>query len=457
MYQVSVCLAPDWDGEKIRELSVELRADIPARKGEPLFFVNLVTIFKPFTELAEPVSLEGDGERIPLSMREEEKPPVKMGVYVPETDSGGWTLCYRLKLAPGGRNPVFDLGYERGGMNGAGMTFMPAFYTEDTIAYTLSWDLSALPGEAIGVWSYGQGTVRREGDDGTLMETFYAAGLLDCVRLGNFGYYWFANDRILENAVATARIFGYESRFFGDGGEPYTIFVRHTDGDEIRAGGTALTRSYMYLYRDNEQLDPVWLKFLFAHEMVHNWVHLKDDPFGTCTWYVEGMAEYYSAVLPLRMGIVTGEELADQLNKRAADYYENPKRHAANAECGAGLMADKELTRVPYGRGFFYLTHADSRIRQATGGERCLDDVMLALKERFREDNSLQNEAWFEEYGRYVGRDEALAEYESFRDGGLVVPAVDCFEGAVTVRKERGTVRETGEACDIWKFYHLCG
>ncbi|MCI8505165.1 MAG: hypothetical protein HFI67_03125 [Lachnospiraceae bacterium] len=453
MYHVSVCLTPDWDGEKITDLAVRIRADIPARKGEPLFLINLVTIFKPFTELSEPMALEGDGKKLPLLMREEEKPPIKQGVYVPETSSDGWTLCYQLKLAPGGRNPVFDLGYEKGGMNGAGMTFMPAFYTEDEVEYTLSWELSALPGEALGVWSFGQGTVRRTGNDRTLMETFYAAGLLDCVRLGNFSYYWFENDRILDNAVATSQIFRYESRFFRDKGEPYTIFVRHTDGDEIRAGGTALARSYMYLYRENEQLDPVWLKFLFAHEMVHNWIHLKDEPFGTCTWYVEGMAEYYSAVLPLRMGVVTGEELADQLNRRAADYYENPKRHASNGECGAGLMADRELTRVPYGRGFFYLTHADSRIRQATGGMCCLDDVTLVLNEKFREDDSIQNEAWIEEYGKYVGEETALAEYEYFRDGGLVIPAVDCFGGAVTVKKEQGAVRETGETCDIWKFY----
>lgn len=453
MHHVQVLLTPDWDGEKATALSVRLDGDIPVRAGEPLFRIDLVTIFKPFTELSQPMKMTDETGELPIVMHEEEQPPVKLGVYTPQWDGGGWTLTYALALAPVGRNPVFDLGHEPGGMDGSGMTFMPAFCTGEEIEYTLSWDLSALPDGAMGMWSFGAGTVRRVGNGSALQESFYAAGLLDCVRQGNFIYCWFPNDVILDTAVTTSKIFRYESRFFRDAGEPYAIFARHTAGDESRAGGTALTRSYMYLYRSNDQLDPVWLKFLFAHEMVHNWVHLNDDPFGTCTWYVEGMAEYYSAVLPARMGIVSREELADQLNKRAADYYENPRRGASNAQCGAGLMADKELTRVPYGRGFFYLTHADSMIRRATGGEKCLDNVMFALKDRFQADRSIQNEAWIQEYGAYVGEDTARREYEFFRDGGVVTPAVDCFEGQIEAEETAGVTRETGTPCRSWRFY----
>ena len=56
---------------------------------------------------------------------------------------------------------------------------------------------------------------------------------------------------------------------------------------------------------------------------MHNWVTLLDEPFGTCTWYVEGMAEFYCLVLPWRFGLASREELLEQLNDRAEQYYEN--------------------------------------------------------------------------------------------------------------------------------------
>ena len=469
MSEISVLLTPAWDGEKIPSLGVCIRTDLPVRAGSPLFHINTVTIFKPFTELAEPIRLSDCEGEIAVTLAEGSVPPVRYSEWIPLRDGKGETcIAYTLKLAPAGRNPVFDLGYEPGGMTGSGMTFLPAFHLsgksiseeavygdclEGEAVYRVSWDLSALPERAAGVWSFGEGGIVRRGDGGLLMNTFYAAGLLDCVRLGSFGYYWFPNEKIPDSAMETARIFDYERRFFGDRDEPYTIFARHTsDPESDRAGGTALTRSYMYLYLNDGQIDPVWLKFLFAHEMVHNWVHLADEPFGTCTWYVEGMAEYYSAVLTLRMGLVSAKELADELNKRAGQYYENPAAGCSNAECGSALMADKEKTRVPYGRGFFYLTHADAAIRRASGGKHCLDDVVSAVNSRYEKDSRAGNEAWLEAYGKYVGADTARREYEFFRDGGIVTPETDCFEGKITARKEKGSVRGSGESCDLWRF-----
>lgn len=43
--------------------------------------------------------------------------------------------------------------------------------------------------------------------------------------------------------------------------------------------------------------------------MVHNWPQLNDNPYGVTTWYSEGTAEYYSVLLPLRLGLMTDDEL----------------------------------------------------------------------------------------------------------------------------------------------------
>jgi predicted metalloprotease with PDZ domain len=185
---------------------------------------------------------------------------------------------------------------------------------------------------------------------------------------------------------------------------------------------------------------------------VHNWISLNDTPFGTCTWYVEGMAEFYSAVVPWRMGIVTKEELLAELNKRASQFYENPYIHTPNEVLGRNLMSNKEMTRVPYGRGFFYMTHADAEIRKATQGEKCLDDVMQEIRAMFKRDPQLQNDAWLCAYGKIVGREQAEAELANLQNGGEIIPQAECFGGEIQACETCGIQRESGAACRMWRF-----
>ncbi len=444
MRMISVVLAPEWALDRVGALDVTLTCTGEPGAGEPLFGIHDVTIFKPFTDLRRDFTAEDALGEVPLCREREERGYLRNSLFgAGRALSGPVTLRWSLRLSPAGRNPVFDLGSEEGGMNGSGMTFMP-FFPAGEYEYRLSWDMANMPQGAVGAWAYGEGSVQVRGDGDTLTQTFYACGLLDRVVSGQFGFYWFKKDFFLSAAADTARIFRYEQAFFGDEGEKYTVFVRHADG-EPRPGGTAYRRSYMCVYGTDEKLTADWIKFLFAHEMVHNWVHLNDEPFGTCTWYVEGMAEFYSAVLPWRLGAVTREELLRELNKRAEQFFGNPKRHLPNEEVGKHLMADREMTRVPYGRGFFYLTHADAMIRRATGGQKSLDDAVRALNRRFAADPKAGNGAWLEVYGALVGADTARAEFESMRRGDDITPETLCWEGAVRA------VPGVGET-PVWRF-----
>lgn len=448
MTSVHITLCPRWADNTVSSLAVRIDTDLTAKSGEPLFRIQSQSYDKPFLEREEDFRASDFDGTIPLETAEQQEGAITYRIFLPTREGQGPVrIAYRVKVAPAGRNPVLDFGAEEGGAAGSGMTFLPAFFTEGEIDCRLTWDLAEMPARSVGAWSFGEGDVRRRGDDKTFSDTFYACGLLDSVRVGNFRYWWFSNDALLSTAADAGRIFREEARFFGDAGEPYAIFARHVPFS-VKAGGTAQTRSYLFLYRDLTEIGS-YLQFLFAHEMVHNWVSLPDEPYGTCTWYVEGMAEFYSTVLPYRMGIVTPEELVKELNSRAADYYENPKIGAPNLTCGENFLADLEMTKVPYGRGFFYLTSADAAIRRATSGERCLDDVMRALLGKTVGDG---NEAWIAEYGRYVGADTARREYEFLRDGGICEPSADCFPG-IGVRRREGVVRGTGEPCAAWEFY----
>ena len=452
MKHISVRLTPDWTGDRIAQLRVELALDWQVRSGEELFGIYEKVIFKPFTNLAEDFALCDDAGKLEYSCENKQDGYLYSRMFKPARDTQGKIrVSYALALEETGVNPCFDLGHEKGGMTGSGMTFMP-WFAEGEYTYRLEWDLSALPEGCIGVWSFGEGTATQKGGGDMLVQTFYAAGRLDCVREGNFGYYWFDNDFFLEAAVPTARIFRYESELFADEGERYTIITRRTNQGEVRPGGTALKRSYMCVYQPGARLTTTWIKFLFAHEMVHNWISLNDTPFGTCTWYVEGMAEFYSAVVPWRMGIVTKEELLAELNKRAAQFYENPYIHTPNEVLGRNLMSNKEMTRVPYGRGFFYLTHADAEIRKATQGEKCLDDVMQEIRAMFKRDPQLQNDAWLCAYGKIVGREQSEAELANLQNGGEIIPQAECFGGEIQACETCGIQRESGAACRMWRF-----
>ncbi len=445
IHTIHVLLTPAWDGESVPSLGVWIDTDIPAVKDMPLFRIHQQSIDKPFLTLEEPFALTDGAGTLSGEWKEESKPPYLDRVFAPCRDGGsGFSLAYRVKLAPAGRNPVLDLGAEPGGMTGAGMTFLPEFLSEDPLDFTVCWDLSALPEGASGAWTFGE---HWRGGGRTLTESIYACGLLDSVRVGNFRYFWLRNDALLDTAVTAAKLFRMEADFFGDGGEPYAIFARHVPF-HVKPGGVALERSYLYLYSSSEQFDS-GLIFLFAHEMVHNWITLPDEPYGTSTWYVEGMAEFYSTVLPWREGLVSADALCKELNSRAKDYWENPAIHTPNLVLGENFLSDLEMTKVPYGRGFFWLTSADAAIRRATDNECSLDDVMRALRDLPPEMDG--NEAWIAEYGKYVGTDIARHEYEFLRDGGIVTPQTDCFPG-ISVLKKEGRIRGTEEQCELWEF-----
>ena len=466
MNEVRLTITPRWNGETVSSAAVRMTLSLPIRAGEPLFRIRVRSIDKPFAALSDdgPIRLaDPDGREIPCRTEDCGEDMGTVRVYLPEVtpERSRAVLTYTVLPSPAGRNPVLDLGSEPGGVTGSGMTFLPAFFAEGSIRYILRWDLSAMPSGASGAWTWGEGDSEREGDGNTLISAFYAAGApLDCVRVGSFRYYWFRNPKLLETAVDAARIFTYESAFFRDEGEIYSIFTRH--GTEcVHPGGTADNRAYLWLYREDGQLDAS-LKFLFAHEMVHNWINLPDEPYGTCTWYVEGAAEFYSLLLPWRAGIVSAEELTEELNRRAADYYENPRRRETNEACGRAFLSDLETTKVPYGRGLFYLLHADAAVRRASGSEKSLDDVMNALRDEARagfagdSPSDAANEAWLRLYGAVVGEEAARREFDELKAGAVWDPEPDAFAlpGSPAVRAVSvpGTERGTGESCKMWKF-----
>ncbi len=457
MDRIEVLLTPIWREERAAFVKVCITMLKPEMEQDSrIFQLYKIIVGVPFLSFTKKILLQDEAGELDYATAEKESPKVIMEEYYLKRDtSGDIHISYEVELKPVGKNPAFDLGFEDGGMDGSGMSFMPMFQ-EKEYQFLLQWDLSQAPEGTRAIWSLGEGCIETVQSGTVLAESFYYAGNIKGIEKNGCGFYWFDNPKLPGEEVGrfVRDLFQEMKEFFQDGGETYSVFSRKVPEvltGRNKIGGLALTRSFLYLYPEENPPKEETLKFLFPHEMVHNWIKMKDEPFGSCTWYVEGAAEYYSMVLPDRFGMITKEELTAQLNKKARDYYENPRLQVTNHYAGEHLFIDGEATLVPYGRGFFYLLHMDDIIKKATGSKKSLDDVVLAILARTRTMEECGNEVWLEEVKRISGLD-VTREFEEMQSGKIFPPTVSSFHTPVTVADSRGIQRETGEECILYHF-----
>jgi len=230
--------------------------------------------------------------------------------------------------------------------------------------------------------------------------------------------------------------------FFRDSDPIYRIFVRKDPF--TTSGGTALYRSYMFGWNDTQTFTVEERQFILAHEMVHNWPSLNDDPYGITTWYSEGTAEYYSVMLPMRMGLLLPEKAMEEIQRRTDQYYTNPTRHMENMEAAQICWQDRRAQRLAYGRGFIFLANVDVQMRKATDGKCCLDDVVLEILEMDRRKETLGNEVFLGLVKQFSGLD-VTEQWEQMCNGGHIVPMKDCFDAHYTVAEKWMSEADTGK------------
>lgn len=323
----SVQIRPQWDQSAgtVSALDLTLKTDRPVKAGEDLAARILTIVNIPFCPM-EPASFSDEAGEIPVESRKggAEMSFIHREFYRALRDTVGETVIrYRItpRVQPEGyrSSPYFDLVAEKGGVLGTGTTFLlhPPVLPEET-DFSLRWDLSGLPEGSRGVWSLGTGDCEKRLTVSDILFSAYMAGQVKAIEEGKAGFYWFGETPFPAEACAgeITRLFNYMSKLFRDKGGDYRVFTRrnHFPG----GGGTALTRSYIYAYGEGDAVTVEELQSLLAHEMVHNWPTLRDDPPGAGTWYVEGSAEYYSTLIPLEMGICSPGGRRTSSTKRPA-------------------------------------------------------------------------------------------------------------------------------------------
>ena len=433
MDYIRVLLEPIWEESHVGSVYVQIEG-IPSE-----FCFHLKVFDKKFCELEKPLCWKDAKGDVPYENHLEYESAREIQWYRAARPLEGTALVqYTVKLEPVGKNPVFDLGYEDGGMTGTGFTFLPGL-PKGHYEYEVVWNLEHIPEGSRAVWSK-EGVVT--GEEGLLQRSVYMAGSICSVEDTTFGFYWLENPEFQGQEIAgwTMQAYRKMAEAFNDEGTLYRIFARK--GPARVCGGMALHRSYIFIYRPDDVPTLDSLKFLFTHEMAHNWPTMEDEPYGVSTWYGEGTAEYYSLVLPWKLGIVSDEELKEQLREKARDYYPNPTIHYPNERCGELFLKNNDATVMPYGRGLFYMMETDEWLRKISGDRYNLDTVVNALLERTRAGEPCYNQNWLDTIRGLIDTlavepekkerlwKEFRKNFMRMQNGEMIPPCLACFGGA---------------------------
>ena len=437
---LNVTLAPHQSDGAVDKVGVTLKLQAPgAQPGEP--FLRLPMVFASVeTQRYEAAQIEVTDAKgaVPLVQKDD---PVDQANFmyfrrwqVARPTQGDVTVRYTANAAAFrpklGSGPPFDLRPEAGGLNGAGVTFLALPDNSRPYSLSLDWDLAAMPAGSRGAQSLGEGQLKLVGPVDLLAHTFYMAGPMNSYPEASsgqpFAIYWLGTPPFDVPAVAswTEKARTAIATFFGEPNKPYRVFFRHNPYPGT--GGAGLINSFMSGFGDDPPPTVDGMRHHLAHEIVHNWPGSLNGPNGVVSWYGEGLAEFYSATIPWRAGLISTEDFLIQINERAQSYYGNPVNTAPAEEIAAKFWSDTRVRKLPYDRGAFYMAMVDAQVRAKSGGKRRLDDLVKAMLARRAAGQSYDTEAWLELVAAELGP-QARAEHAAMMAGKLLVPPSDAY------------------------------
>lgn len=357
-------------------------------------------------------------------------------------------ITYRMKSFTGTPTPgpQFDFYSHGGGISSGGMALFVLPENLGATMWRLRWDLSDLAPGSIAASTFGQGDVDVQGPADRLTNAYYMAGTLGHYAppgvdaATGFHAYWLGQPTFdpAREMSWTWQAYEYMRKFYRDTtASSYRVFVRALPVPS-RVGGTALFNSFMVGIPagvpDSTATGPRGTLF---HEMGHMFVgNLSGGGEAGTTWFNEGLNVYYTRLLMLRSGLAPLSEYVDSFNESMRNYLTNgfrnvPADSLARLGFSTGVGAGS-AQNIAYTRGSLYFADVDAKIRAASQGRRSLDDVILALFDRRRNGEQLNQNILVEALVREIGP-SAREKFEAvIVRGETIVPESGaigpCFE-----------------------------
>ena len=350
------------------------------------------------------------------------------GRWVPtRAVKGDVVVTYRLiaeNIPAIAGGPPIGVRIDGDGISATGQAMLMSPSVTGDYRISLKWDLSAMGPGAEAVSSYGDGDLTLPaGPVSRLGRGVYMAGHLKReprTATGAFSAVWSGEPAFDPRPAMqwTARLHAAMSRHFKDVAEPpYRVFLRFNPMNA--GGGAALTHSFIVTYGTGVTGES--LKSILGHEMTHTWTAA-----GIGSWYSEGNAVFYQALLPWRAGLMSADEYLADLNKTASRYYTNALKDTPEDQVAPRFWEDTRIRVLPYDRGAMYFAVLNGKIRKASGGKRSLDDLIQAMIVRARENQPVTEAVWLDLLRAEIGED-GPAVHRSMLSGGLMLPESDDF------------------------------
>ncbi|KAL4957910.1 hypothetical protein BDW69DRAFT_191286 [Aspergillus filifer] len=309
-----------------------------------------------------------------------------------------------------------------GGLIGGGRRFLPRPAAEDAAyRHVVQWDLSCAPGSTRAVWSLGEGpgAVSRVGGSMEMINSFFMVGPIvsypdEEIKVADPGatIYWFGSlpENIRQLNAYSTKVFPKLAAFFQVPDSSYRVFIRQ----ELRGFGRAPC-----------------VDTLLPHEMIHSFTMMGmeiangyDDG-----WYIEGIAELYSAFLPYRFGLCGKKYLRERLSSTLTTYGTSPRIEIDMLESQKDFHNDWYAELIPYARGCAYLLQ---------------DDIVIDMGLRWRRGEQLLAKDWLKYLRPYFGEPRVTQEFQNM----LIGKVLDLID-AIVIHESRNLCAKTQEILEF--------
>jgi predicted metalloprotease with PDZ domain len=189
---------------------------------------------------------------------------------------------------------------------------------------------------------------------------------------------------LFQRTLVTQRDFWNDQDF-----DYYTVIMTPTettaDTVEYRGqsvNGSRIYNGFMIQSTNNPFNDLGTIKYIFNHEMMHDWIGGKmmmaHEELNY--WFSEGFTDYYAYKNQLRNGALSPEEWLAKFNEEVLKpHYENPERNEPNYRIQDDFWKNYNIEKLPYRRGALFAFWLDQQLLVSSGGETSLDELMRTI------------------------------------------------------------------------------
>jgi predicted metalloprotease with PDZ domain len=153
-----------------------------------------------------------------------------------------------------------------------------------------------------------------------------------------------------------------------------------------------------------------------AAEVIHAWIGERlwigpDDPAHAAEahWFSEGVTRHLARDLLFRFGLITADELLDELHGLHGLLATSPRKGESNASL-AQHAGEPGVGPLLVARGALYATRVDALLHAKSGGKKGLPELLRALYEQARvKQAALPTRAWVDTIAAELGEGEAAS------------------------------------------------